>query len=129
MSFIKEFKEFAIKGNVMDLAIGVIIGGAFGKIVSSLIDDIITPAVLSPALKAANLEKLSDLKIEGTAIAYGNFLSSVITFIVVALVLFSIIKTLNRLKRKEVEEPAAAPAPSKEAVLLTEIRDLLRSKN
>lgn len=126
MGFVKEFKEFAVKGNVMDLAVGVIIGAAFGKIVSSLVDDIITPAVLGPALKAARLENLSDLTIEGTAIKYGNFLSQVISFIIVALVLFSIIKTLNNLKKKEEVAPSAPPAPTKEQVLLTEIRDLLK---
>lgn len=128
MGFIKEFKEFAIKGNVMDLAVGVIIGAAFGKIVSSLVDDIITPAVLGPALKAANLEDLSKLTIAGTAIKYGNFLSQVISFVIVALVLFTIIKGMNNLKKKEEKTPTAPPAPSKEELLLTEIRDLLKQK-
>ncbi len=82
----KEFKEFAMKGNVVDLAIGVIIGGAFGKIVSSLVDDIITPAVLTPALKAANLADLSKLVIPGTAIKYGNFISTLLSFIIIAFV-------------------------------------------
>lgn len=126
MGFVKEFKEFAVKGNVMDLAVGVIIGAAFGKIVSSLVEDIITPAILGPALKAAHLENLSQLTIEGTAIKYGNFISQVITFIIVALVLFSIIKAMNNLKKKEEAAPAAAPVPSKEEILLTEIRDLLK---
>ena len=85
MSFIKEFKAFAVKGNVLDLAIAVVIGGAFGKIVGSLVDDIITPAILTPALKAANLTDLSQLKIPGTAIKYGNFLSTTISFIIIAL--------------------------------------------
>lgn len=128
MGFVKEFKDFAVKGNVIDLAVGVIIGAAFGKIVSSLVEDIITPAVLGPALKAAGLEDLSKLTIAGTAIKYGNFLSQVISFIIVALVLFIIIKTVNNMKKKEVEAPAAAPVPTKEEVLLTEIRDLLKAK-
>jgi large conductance mechanosensitive channel len=128
MGFIKEFKDFAVKGNVLDLAIGVIIGAAFGKIVSSLVEDIITPAVLGPALKAAGLEDLSKLTIAGTAIKYGNFLSQVISFIIVALVLFLIIKGVNNLKKKEAAVPAAAPVPTKEEVLLTEIRDLLKAK-
>ncbi|MCY1536098.1 Large-conductance mechanosensitive channel [compost metagenome] len=126
MSIIKEFKEFAVKGNVLDLAVGVIIGAAFGKIVSSLVLDIITPAVLGPALKAANLQNLSELTVPGTAIKYGNFLSEVISFIIIAFVLFLIIKGANNLKKKEVEAPSAPPAPTKEEILLTEIRDLLK---
>lgn len=128
MGFVKEFKEFAVKGNVIDLAVGVIIGAAFGKIVSSLVDDIITPAILGPALKAAGLEDLSKLTIEGTAIKYGNFISQVISFLVVALVLFAIIRTVNRMKKKEEAAPAAPPAPTNEEVLLSEIRDLLKNK-
>ncbi|WP_025142655.1 large-conductance mechanosensitive channel protein MscL [Pedobacter jeongneungensis] len=128
MGFVKEFKDFAVKGNVLDLAVGVIIGAAFGKIVSSLVEDIITPAVLGPALKAAGLEDLSKLTIAGTAIKYGNFLSQVISFIIVALVLFLIIKAANNLKKKEEAAPAVAPVPTKEEVLLTEIRDLLKAK-
>lgn len=128
MGFVKEFKEFAVKGNVIDLAVGVIIGAAFGKIVSSLVDDIITPAILGPALKAAGLEDLSKLTIEGTAIKYGNFLSQVISFIIVALVLFMIIRTVNKMKKKEEVAPSAPPAPTNEEVLLSEIRDLLKNK-
>ncbi len=128
MGFVKEFKEFAVKGNVMDLAVGVIIGAAFGKIVSSLVEDIITPAVLGPALKAAGLEDLNKLTIAGTAIKYGNFLSQVISFIIVALVLFTIIKALNNLKKKEEIAPLAPAAPTKEEILLTEIRDLLKNR-
>jgi large conductance mechanosensitive channel len=128
MGFVKEFKDFAVKGNVLDLAVGVIIGAAFGKIVSSLVEDIITPAVLGPALKAAGLEDLSKLTIAGTAIKYGNFLSQVISFIIVALVLFMIIKAVNNLKKKEAVAPAAPSVPTKEEILLTEIRDLLKAK-
>lgn len=128
MSIVKEFKEFAVKGNVLDLAVGVIIGAAFGKIVSSLVEDIITPAVLGPALKAAGLQNLSELTIQGTAIKYGNFLSQTISFLIVAFVLFLIIKAANNLKKKEVAAPAAPAAPTKEEVLLTEIRDLLKNK-
>ena len=128
MAFIKEFKEFAIKGNVLDLAIAVVIGGAFSKIVSSLVEDIITPAVLTPALKAANLSNLSQLVVPGTAIKYGNFLSQVISFIIIALSLFVIIMAINRFKRKEEAAPVAPPAPSKEEVLLTQIRDILADK-
>lgn len=129
MGFVKEFKEFAVKGNVLDLAVAVVIGGAFGKIVSSLVEDIITPAVLTPALKAAHLSNLSQLVIPGTAIKYGNFLSQVITFIIVALSLFIIITAVNKFKRKEEVAPApVAPAPTKEEVLLAEIRDILAAK-
>jgi large conductance mechanosensitive channel len=129
MGIIKEFKEFAIKGNVIDLAVGVVIGAAFGKIVSSLVDDVITPAILTPALTAANLTELSQLVIPGTAIKYGNFLSEVLAFIIVAFVLFIIIKGVNKINKKDKEaEAIVPPAPSKEEVLLTEIRDLLKAK-
>lgn len=124
MSFIKEFKEFALRGNVVDLAIGVVIGAAFGKIVNSLIEDVITPIILQPALKAANLSNLSELKMFGT-VKYGLFLSSVINFVIVAFVLFLIIKAMNTAKKKETAA-APLPAPTKEEQLLTEIRDLLK---
>ena len=117
-----------MKGNVVDLAVGVIIGGAFGKIVSSLVDDIITPAILTPALKAAHLNNLTELVIPGTAIKYGNFLSQVISFVIVAIALFIIIKVINSTKKKEETAPAAPPAPTKEEVLLTEIRDILANQ-
>jgi large conductance mechanosensitive channel len=128
MGFVKEFKEFAVKGNVIDLAVGVIIGAAFGKIVSSLVEDIITPAVLTPLLQRANLTDLDQLVIEGTAIKYGNFLSQVISFLIVAVVLFAIIKGINSLKKKEEAAPAAAPVATKEEILLAEIRDILKNK-
>jgi large conductance mechanosensitive channel len=94
MSMIKEFKDFAMRGNVVDLAIGVVIGGAFGKIVGSLIDDVITPLLLKPALEAAHLSKLEDLTMMGS-VKYGLFLSAVINFVIVAFVLFMIIKGMN----------------------------------
>lgn len=124
MGFISEFKQFAMKGNVVDLAIGVVIGGAFGKIVSSLIDDVITPLLLAPALEAANLSDIADLKMG--AVKYGSFLSAVISFIIVAFVLFLIIKGMNAAKKKDEAAPAAPPAPSKQEILLGEIRDLLK---
>ncbi len=127
MGFAKEFKEFAVKGNVIDLAIGVVIGAAFGKIVTSLIEDVITPLVLKPALEAAHLSNLSELTIFGS-VKYGNFISAAINFIIVALVLFMIIKGINKTKKKEAEKPAAPAEPSKEEILLTEIRDLLKEK-
>lgn len=123
MGFIKEFKTFALKGNVVDLAVGVVIGGAFGSIVKSLVDDIITPAILTPALKAAHLADLSLLVIPGTAIKYGNFISQIISFALVALTLFVIIKALNAAKKKE---EAATPSGPTQEQLLTEIRDLLK---
>lgn len=128
MSIVKEFKAFAMRGNVVDLAVAVVIGGAFGKIVSSLVDDIITPAILTPALKAAKLTDLEKLVIPGTAIKYGNFLSQIISFIIVAFALFIIVKAINATKKKEEAAPSAPPAPTKEEVLLTEIRDLLAKK-
>lgn len=128
MGFVKEFKDFAIKGNVVDLAVAVVIGAAFGKIVSSLVEDIITPAILTPALKAAHLSNLSELVIPGTAIKYGNFISQVISFFIVAIALFAIIKGINSFKKKEEAAPAAPPVPTKEEILLTEIRDLLAKK-
>jgi large conductance mechanosensitive channel len=125
MGFIKEFKEFALKGNVVDLAIAVIIGAAFGTIVSSLVDDVITPLLLTPALEAANIKNLEDLS--WGAIKYGKFIAAVIKFIIVALALFMIIKAMNTMKRKK-EEPVSQTAPeySLQEKLLMEIRDSLK---
>ncbi|MCX6182308.1 MAG: large conductance mechanosensitive channel protein MscL [Bacteroidetes bacterium] len=125
MSMIKEFKQFAMRGNVVDLAVAVIIGGAFGKIISSFIEDVITPLLLQPLLERAHMDKIQDLTAFGS-VKYGVFLSSVINFIIVAFVLFLVIKGMNASKKKEAAAPAAAPAPTKEEVLLTEIRDLLK---
>lgn len=122
MGMISEFKAFALKGNVVDLAIGVIIGAAFGKIVSSFIENVITPLLLKPALDAAHLSKIEDLTAFGT-VKYGLFLSAVINFIIVAFVLFLIIKGINATKKKE---EAAAPAGPSQEQLLAEIRDLLK---
>lgn len=122
---LKEFKAFAMRGNVIDLAIGVIIGGAFGAIVSSLINDVITPLVLKPALDAAQLSKLEDLTVFG-AVKYGKFLGAAINFIIVAFVLFLIVKGINASKKKEEVKPAAPAAPPADIQLLTEIRDLLK---
>ncbi len=122
MGFIKEFKEFAFKGNVIDLAVGVIIGGAFGKIVSSLVEDVITPLLLNPALKTMGAENIAQLSWNG--VKYGSFLSAVISFLCIAFVLFLIIKGANKMKK---EEPAAPAGPTQED-LLAEIRDLLKNK-
>lgn len=126
MGFVKEFKEFAIKGNVVDLAIAVVIGAAFSRIITSLVDDIITPAILTPALKAAHLTNLSELTIPGTAIKYGNFISQVISFIIIAFALFLIIKAINSLKKKEAATP---PAISSTDQLLMQIRDEIKQRS
>ena len=124
MGFLTEFKSFAMKGNVVDLAVGVVMGSVFGKIVSSLVDDILTPVILTPALKAANISDLSQLTIPGTAVKYGSFLSNIISFVIVALALFMIIKGINRMKKKD-----QAPAePSGTEKLLMEIRDTLKKQ-
>lgn len=144
MGFLKEFKEFAIKGNVMDLAVGVIIGGAFGKIIDSIVKDLVMPLVSavigSPdfnnkylVLKGvvpANTALEEARKIPDTTIfAYGSFLTVSINFLLLALVIFMMVKGINRLKRKEEAKPAAPPAPSPTESLLTEIRDELKKKN
>jgi large conductance mechanosensitive channel len=126
MGVIKEFKAFAMKGNVVDLAIGVVIGAAFGKIISSLIDDVITPLLLKPALDAANLNNIADLK--WGAVKYGSFISNVISFIIVAIVLFMVIKAMNKTKKKEEAAPVAVPEPTAQEKLLMEIRDALNKK-
>lgn len=127
MGFFHEFKQFALRGNIIDLAIGIVIGAAFGKIVSSLVNDIITPAILDPALKAAHLTELNQLTIPGTAIKYGSFLSEIITFLIVALSLFIFIRAISKAKRKE-EAKAPEPALTLTEKLLTEIRDNLKSQ-
>ena len=124
----KEFKAFAMKGNVIDLAIGVVIGAAFSGIVKSLVDDIITPAILTPALNAAHIADLSQLVIPGTAIKYGNFLSQIISFIFVAFALFLMIKAINKVKKKEEEAPVVLPEPTVSEKLLMEIRDSLNKQ-
>ena len=127
MGMMSEFKEFISKGNAMDLAVGVIIGAAFGKIVTSLVEDVITPALLTPALKAAQLENIEQLKTDG-GILYGKFLAAVIGFIVIAFVIFLLVKGLNSMRRKKAEAPAAPPAPTNEEKLLMEIRDALKNR-
>ena len=126
MGFIKEFREFALKGNVVELAIAVIIGAAFGAIVKSLVDDVVTPLLLAPALKAANVQDLE--KLSWGAVKYGKFLSSIIGFILVALVLFFLIKGINALKRDKKEAPKE-PELSMTEQLLMEIRDSLKSRS
>ena len=122
MGMMKEFKEFAMKGNVVDLAIGVIIGAAFSKIVSSLVDDVITPLLLKPALEAANLTDLDKLVWLGT-VKVGVFISAILNFLIVAFILFLIVKGINRFKKKE---EAAVAVTAEEVILLREIRDALK---
>jgi large conductance mechanosensitive channel len=125
MGLVKEFKEFATKGNVMDLAVGVIIGAAFGKIVSALVDNILMP-IIGILMQGQNFSGLS-FKIGEAEVKYGLFIQNTLDFIIVAFVLFLLIKGVNNIKRKQEEvAPAAPPAPSNEEKLLTEIRDLLK---
>ena len=135
---LKEFRDFAMKGNVVDLAIAVIIGAAFGAIVTSLVGDIIMPIIgvatngldfsnyfvaLSSKVTATNL---ADARKQGAVLAYGNFLQLVVNFAIVAFSLFIVIKIMNQLKRKDEAAPAAPPKPTRQEELLTEIRDLLK---
>jgi large conductance mechanosensitive channel len=138
MSFTSEFKEFALKGNVMDLAVGVIIGGAFGKIVDSLVGDLIMPIVgkIFGGLDFSNYfiqlsgpaaTTLAEAKKAGAVLAYGNFLTVAINFIILALIIFMMVKQMNRMKREAPAAAPAAPAPTPEdVVLLREIRDSLK---
>ena len=123
MGMLKEFKEFAKKCKIVDLAVAVVIGGAFGAIISSLVDDVITPLLLTPALDAIGAKDIGQLT--WGAVKYGNFLSAVIKFIVIAFVLFLLIKGMNSLIKKK--EAAPAPLPE-DIILLREIRDALRNK-
>jgi large conductance mechanosensitive channel len=122
MGMLKEFRDFAMKGNVVDLAVAVVIGAAFAAIVSSLVDDVITPLLLTPALKAVNAQDLDKL-VWGT-VKYGKFLAAIIKFVIVAFILFLIIKGMNRFKKKEA--PPAPAGPSTTDKLLMEIRDALK---
>ena len=131
---LKEFKEFAMKGNVMDLAVAVIIGGAFGKIVTSLVDDMLMP-VLGLLLGRINLSGFKYViapasgELAESAIAYGSFVQSMIDFLIISFSIFLIVKLLSSFRKKEeVEEPPAVEEPSREEVLLTEIRDLLKDR-
>lgn len=122
---LKEFKAFVMRGNVVDLAVGVIIGGAFGTIVNSFVADVITPILLQPALEAAGAADIAEWKPGGMLL--GKFISSVISFLVIAFVLFLIVKGMNAALKKKEESVAAAPVvPPADIQLLTEIRDLLK---
>lgn len=122
MGLIKEFKAFIAKGNVIDLAVAVVIGGAFGKIITSFIEDIITPLLLTPALKAANVDKIENWAPGG--IYWGKFLNAVLSFLVIAFVIFLMVKALNKLKKEEAAAPPTAPTTTEK--LLMEIRDSLQ---
>ena len=126
--FLQEFKEFAMRGNVMDLAVGVIIGGAFSAITTSLIDDIIMP-IIGIFVNRASFADLS-FYTHGAEITYGNFIQAVLNFIIMAFVVFCMVKAINKLTRKKKEEapPPPPPEPSAEEKLLTEIRDLLKQQ-
>lgn len=139
-SFLQEFKAFAMKGNVIDMAVGVVIGGAFGKIVSSIVADIIMPPIgllvggvnftdLKLTMRDASINEAGE-QIAAVTLNYGNFLQNTFDFVIIAFSIFLFIKLINNLSRKNQEEvkPAAPPAPSKEEVLLGEIRDLLKEK-
>jgi large conductance mechanosensitive channel len=140
MSFMSEFKEFATKGSVVDLAVGVIIGGAFGKIVGSLVDDIIMPVVgmIFGGLDFANYfiplagqteTVLAEAKKSGAVLAYGSFVTVALNFVILAFIIFVMIKQINRLKREApAEQPAAPPLPPEDVVLLREIRDALKKQ-
>jgi len=136
MAIVKEFKEFISKGNVVDLAVGVIIGAAFGKIITSLVDDVLMPPIgyllggvdfADKKLVLVTADAVN--KVEEVAIRYGNFINSVIQFLIVSLCIFAVIKAINTLKRKEEAAQAVPAPPGAEEVLLAEIRDLLKSQN
>ncbi len=124
MSMMGEFKQFAMKGNVVDLAVGVIIGGAFGKIVSSLVEDVVMPLV-GTLLGGLNFTGLA-VKVGEATIKYGKFLQTLVDFLIIAWAIFLAVKLINRLKKEEAAAPAAPPAPPRQEVLLEEIRDLLK---
>lgn len=133
MSLINEFKAFAVRGNVVDMAVGIVIGAAFGKIVSSFVDGVIMPP-LGLLIGGVDFSDLALVLKEATGDApavllrYGSFIQTVVDFLIIAFAIFMAIKAINHLKRKEAEAPSAPPAPSKEELLLTEIRDLLKEQ-
>ena len=136
MGMMKEFKEFAMRGNVVDMAVGIVIGGAFGKIVSSFVGDVLMPPI-GMLLGGMDFSKLAyelqpasvgadGAEVPAVMLNYGTFISTVIDFIIIAFAIFMVIKAMNSMKKKEEEAPAAPPEPSNEEKLLTEIRDALR---
>lgn len=132
MSILKEFKEFAVKGNVVDMAVGIIIGAAFSKIVSSFVGDVVMPpiGVLLGGVDFSHLSIIVREAVDGkpaVVVAYGKFLLAIMDFLIIAFVIFAAVKGINSLKRKEAAAPEVPPAPSKEVILLGEIRDLLKA--
>ena len=138
MGILQEFKEFAMKGNVVDMAVGVIIGGAFGKVVSSIVADVIMPPIgvllggvdfsdLAVTIQEAS-KTAAGVDVPAVVISYGKFIQTVIDFTIVAAAIFLMIKVLSSFKKKEASAPEVPPAPSNEELLLTEIRDLLKNK-
>jgi len=137
---IEEFKKFILKGNVMDLAVGVIIGGAFGAITTSLVGDVLMPIIgaifggldfsnyFAPLAEGVTASTLEAAKEQGAVLAYGSFITAVINFLIIGFIVFLMVKAVNRMMEKEEEAPAAPPEPSKEEVLLGEIRDALVKK-
>jgi large conductance mechanosensitive channel len=138
--YLEEFKKFAMRGNVVDLAVGVIIGAAFGAIVTSLVGDIFMPIVgaitggldfsnyFVPLSKSVTATALADAKKQGAVLAYGSFITVAINFLIIAFILFLVVRGINKLQKSEAEKPAEPPAPTKSEVLLQEIRDLLARK-
>ncbi len=131
MGMMSEFKEFAMRGNVVDMAVGIVIGGAFGKIVTSFVNDVLMPPI-GLAVGGVDFSELSMVlkeaagEAQAVTLNYGAFLQTIIDFIIIAFAIFMVIRAMNSLKRKEEEAPPAPPKPSQEEILLTEIRDLLR---
>ena len=140
MSLVKEFKEFAVKGNAVDMAVGIIVGAAFGKIVTSIVNDVIMPPIgkllggvdfsnLFINLGSETFATLADAKAAGAAtLNYGAFLQTVVDFVIVAFAIFMLVKGINSLRKKEEEAPAEPPAPPEDVVLLREIRDALQKR-
>ncbi len=137
MSVFKEFKEFAMKGNVVDLAVGVVIGAAFGKIVNSLVSDVIMPPIgwllggvnftdIKIKLSEAVLDASGKVVSAGVSINIGSFIQSIFDFLIIAAAIFMLVRAMNKMKKAEAEAPVAPPAPSNQEVLLTQIRDLLK---
>ena len=133
MGMMQEFKTFAMRGNVVDMAVGIIIGGAFGKIISSFVADVIMPPIglLVGNVNFADLAITLKAATEGAAavtLSYGKFIQTILDFVIIAFAIFLVVKAMNAMKKKEEAAPAAPPVPSKEETLLTEIRDLLKQK-
>jgi len=134
MSILKEFKEFAVKGNAVDMAVGIIIGASFGKIISSLVADVVMPPI-GVLVGGVDFTKLAVIlkeavgDVPAVTLNYGSFIQSVVDFTIIAFAIFMVVKLINKLKKQEEAVPVAPPEPTKEELLLTEIRDLLKAKN